>query len=462
MPKLKLTAAAVERIKPTPDKQVEYFDSLTPGFALRISPKGAKSWVMFYRIGSKLRRLTLGRFPALSLADARAKAGEAVDQADEGIDPAREKKIKKRELLDQPRTFEAVAELFIQRYNPKGRELRQSTRDQYRQALENNCNPIIGHRPIETITRADMFALLDVVEDERGVYAANRTLAAVRKMFNWALSQRALIDMTPIGPGMARGGEKARNRVLDDSEIKPLWEAADVLGWPNGDFFKVLMLTGQRRTEVSGMRWQELNLDTREWTVPEERAKNRLEYIVPLSSAVMDILTNIPKLSDEFVFTSGRISRDGNRKPRPISGYSKFKKRLDNTSGVTDWRFHDLRRTIRSKLSAFGIPEYISDRVLAHKKVGLDGTYNKHDYLDEKRGALNAWMRYVALILDANAYEAVMAYRDATRKGDDDDSRAERKMNFQEAIRRGGPKWEAYLDKAKDPGAKVVKLRGAK
>tara|TARA_Y100000031_G_scaffold148940_1_gene185950 strand:+ start:675 stop:1919 length:1245 start_codon:yes stop_codon:yes gene_type:complete len=413
MPKLKLTAAAVERIKPTPDKQVEYFDALTPGFALRVSPKGAKSWIMFYRLGGKLRRLTIGRFPALSLADARTKAGEAVDQVDNGIDPAREKQVKKRELQETPSTFEAVADLFIERYAKRKKRTWQG--DERR--LKKVVGPILGHRPISTITRSDIVSLLDTVEDERGVYAANRTLATVRKMLNWAMVERALIESVPIGPGMAREGEKARDKVLTDAEIKSLWEAADEMGWPFGGFFKVLVLTGQRRNEVGEMRWQELDLEAGLWTIPAERTKAGREHTVPLSNMALDILKDTPRLSDETVFTSGFPSRRKNAdktKAVPISGFSKFKARLDEKAKVTGWRLHDVRRTVATNLTrALKIPRLVVSKVLNHAEGGVTQLYDVNEYDDEKREALNAWADRVGIILKGDPGDKVVELRGA-------------------------------------------------
>ena len=455
MPKMKLTAAAVERIKPSPDGRTEYFDSLTPGFALRVSPKGAKSWIKFYRIGGKLRRLTIGRYPALSLADARKEAGKTVDQVDQGIDPAQEKKIRKRELLENPRTFEEVADLFIERYAKK--EKRSWKNDELH--LKKIICPLWGHRPIETIKKSDVVAMLDHVEDERGVYAANRTLASVRKMMNWAMVERALLEANPIGPGMARKGEKARDRVLTDDELKNLWEAATEIGWPFGNYFKVLILTGQRRNEVSELLWQELDLNAREWTLPVERAKNRLETIIPLSDMALDVFKNTQRLN-EFVFSTGQVARRKDvdkTKARPISGFSKFKIKLEKKSGVTGWVFQDLRRTVRTNLSKIGIPPHVAERVLAHKQQGIGPVYDKFEYLDEKREALSAWARHIGLSLDPDTREAVSAYLGADVE---EGQRTRRRRKYNESIREGGARWDAFLTRAKDPGGKVVNING--
>jgi len=319
MSKKNLTDAGVKNQKPPKEGQEEHFDLRLPGFALRVSEQGTKSWIVFYRIGGKQRRLTLGRYPALKLSDARKEARAALDQVDLGIDPAEEKKLKKRKALEQPNNFEGVAELFIERYAKK----KKRTWAEDERVFKKYVTPYWGHRPLDTITRSDVVALLDQVEDDHGPYMANRVLATIRKLLNWALAERALIEVTPIVPGMSRGKEVKRNRVLDDDELKAVWNAADEIGWPFGPFLRVLILTGQRRNEVAGMRWDELDLEAGLWTLPAERNKSERIFEVPLSDMAADIFKNSPRIGD-YVFTSGRIPKTGDGKPRPISGYSKF------------------------------------------------------------------------------------------------------------------------------------------
>jgi integrase len=247
-------------------------------------------------------------------------------------------------------------------------------------------------------------ALLDSVEDKHGFYMANRTLAAIRKLFNWAMDERGIIDATPIGRKMARGKEVARDRVLEDDELRAIWNASDNLGYPFGPMLKLLLLTGQRRSEVANMQWSELDLDEGVWTIPGERSKNERPHAVPLSAAALEIINALPRFQGPFVFST----TDGKR---PVSGFSTFKRRANSLSGAMGWRLHDLRRTCRTGMAALGVPETVAERVLNHQQDKLVRTYNRHEYLDEKRDALDRWACRVAEIVTPPP-ENVVSIRD--------------------------------------------------
>jgi integrase len=190
----------------------------------------------------------------------------------------------------------------------------------------------------------------------------------------------------------------ARSRALKEHEIKALWPVLTEMAYPFGSLQKLLLLLGQRRSEVAEMQWSEIDPTKREWTIPAERSKNQCEHIVPLPDAVVDILDSLPHFTEgDFVFTT-----TGGR--RPVSGFGRVKVRtdqmlIDQDTVIENWRVHDLRRTCRTGMASLGVPEIVSERILNHLPQGLTKTYNKYEYLDEKRDALARWAQEVQNII---------------------------------------------------------------
>lgn len=387
MPQVKLTATSVERFAPPELGRVEYFDQALPGFGLRITDKGHKSWIVFYRVGQRQRRLTIGPYPLFSLAEAREEARLAMQLVAKGLDPAEERAEAKRSL-NSPNTVTAVLDRFIQNYaRPKNRTWRETQR-----MFETNVLPLIGRRDIKSITRRDIRDILDKVSARTSPLRANRVLAGVRKFFNWAMDQD-IIEASPAHGVKPPGVEKERERVLDDEEIRKVWNACDEMGWPFGPFTQMLLVTAQRRNELAHMKWDDLDLDKRIWTIPREDTKADRSHEVPLSDLAISIISEMPKIGP-FVFMSGM------RESSPISGFSKAKKRLDKLSDVNDWRYHDLRRTAGTNMARLGVPVSTISRVLNHAEGGVTRIYARHSYLNEKREALQMWSASLAKKVD--------------------------------------------------------------
>jgi integrase len=267
--------------------------------------------------------------------------------------------------------------------------------------------------PISEITRPDVIELLDRVEDNHGIYMANRTLAGVRKLFNWAADERGMIDAVPIGRKMTRGKEKKRSRILSDNELRVLWQACDALvyQYPWGVFCKLLVLTGQRREEVAGIRWDRITEAPADsartiWRLDPEDTKNQRPHIVPLSDMALEALAAVPRVHDTLVFTTtGRT---------PVSGFSRAKKMLDEVSGITEpWRFHDLRRTLATNLRALGFSREVVGAILNHKPTGVTAEhYDLYDMLPEKTRALEAWANKLRSILSDEPSENVVPFNE--------------------------------------------------
>ncbi len=380
MPTLRLTQVAIDRLAPPKAGRIEFFDSVLPGFGLRISDNGHKAWVLFYRLGGRQRRYTLGSLATYpEVAVARDRARHLLQRVEQGIDPAAEKVARPER---QPDTIETLAEQFVARYcKPKNRSWRTTEA-----VLRLHVLSRWAGRDAASIGRRDVLELLDDLVDRGHPIVANRVLAAVRKMFGWAV-ERDILLASPVTNVKAPGKEVERERVLSDEELSKLWNAATKAGGVAGGFFRMLMLTAQRRDEVATMRWADLNLEANIWTLPREATKGDRSHEVPLASCGVAILLALPRCG-EFVFTSTRGAW-------PISGYSKMKAAIAKAAAVEDWRIHDLRRTAGTGMARCGIAVSTISRVLNHKEGGVTKIYNRYSYLDEKRAALEAWARKV-------------------------------------------------------------------
>jgi len=382
MPTIKLTQAAVERLAPPKTGRVEFFDAHLPGFGLRVSDSGRKSWVVLYRVGTppRLRRFTIGTLATHPKVDeARDRAREILQEVARGVDPAETQKAAPERPADTVRT---VAKQFIERYaKPKNRSWAETEKTLARHVVAR-----WGDREATSISRRDVLELLDDLVDRGNPIAANRVLAAIRKMFGWAV-ERDILPASPVINVKAPGKEVERERVLTDDELTRLWTAADKTGGVAGGFFKALILSGQRRDEVATMRWADLNMETKVWTLPREATKGDRSHEVPLAPLMIEVLTALPRTGD-YVFSSTRGER-------PISGYSKMKARIATLAGFDDWRIHDLRRTAGTGMARCGIAVSTISRVLNHKEGGVTKIYNRYSYLDEKRHALETWARKV-------------------------------------------------------------------
>jgi len=378
----KLTAAFVREARAEPGKErTVYWDAALPSFGLMVTERGAKSWVLQYRNGRVSRRYTINS--VLGLENARREARAVLGQVARGHDPV----LERRKASEAGRnTLRTVCERYLVR---EGGKLRTAAKRQAN--LERLVYPVLGDRQIDDIKRSDVNALLDDIEDQRGAAMADQILATLRRICNW----HAIRDdqfRTPFVRGMARRTpeERERDRVLNDDELCAVWKTAEVFPGPWGQFVRFLLLTACRRTEASAMTWSEISNSN--WTIPAERYKTGTEVTLPLSSAAMKVLAEIPRIEGcDFVFaTDGRT---------PISGFSTFKLKFDIACGVKNWRLHDLRRTSRSLMSRAGVNSDIAERCMGHALPGVRGTYDKHHYIPEMRAAFKALAAQINAVL---------------------------------------------------------------
>ncbi len=377
----KFTARWLESLKPG-EGQVDWFDTETRGLGVRVSPGGRVAWFCRYAVNGKQRRETFGTFPEIGLKDARQMAVEKRGLAQKGVDSVVEKRAAKaRAEVEAARlTFKGLADLYIERWAMvKKRSWAEDKRilDTYFADWQK--------RPAEDIARREVNERLHAIASRNGPYQANRCLAVVRKMYNWALAtDTGGIENNPAHKLPAPGAEVERERVYTDAEIHALWQAFDVRGI-HGAALKAILVTAQRPNEVCGMRWDEVDLEAHQWTIPGDRTKNKKTHIVPLSDLAMDIVRDQQGLDDALVFPSPT------RRNTHVRASSKASEAIKNLSGVANFRAHDLRRTASTGMTKLGHTRFIVDRVLNHTEVGVGRVYDRHDYLAEKTAALESW-----------------------------------------------------------------------
>ena len=408
---MKLTAATVDKMQPT-DRRQEIPDSLCTGLYLTVQPTGKKGWQVRYRHGGVHRRMTLGGYPVLSLADARQRARDTMAAATEGRDPAGEVKAAKAPKPEDDRDkLAAVIGLFMKRHAAHNRRAADVAAMFKREIMAK-----WGERAIHEITKRDAIDLLDAIVDRGSPITANRLLAHLRTVWTWAKG-RDIITTSPFDGIKPPSPEKSRDRVLTDQEIIWFWRACEKLGQPFGPLYRLLLLTGQRLREVAEMTEGEMRGNL--WIIPAARVKNGDEHSVPLSEAASAVLGAVQRISGKagYVFTTTGQS--------PVSGFTRAKGRLDKLMAdianegraegidrieIPPFTIHDLRRTAASGMAGLRFPPHVVEAVLNHRsgtRRGVAGVYNRFDYADEKRAALEAWGNYVTRLVEGGAANAM-------------------------------------------------------
>jgi integrase len=382
----RLTTKFVENVKPAAVRR-EIPDTGCRGLYLIVQPTGRKAWAVRYRFEGATRKLTLDT--GLTLAAARKAATAALHELETGNDPAAARaEAKVNAAAAKADTVAAICEDYLRR---EGHKLR--TVDQSVSILKRLVYPVIGDRPVEGLKRSDIVRLLDRIEDGQGQRAADVTLSVLRRIFNWH-TLRSDSFIPPIVPGMGRQNARdhRRTRILNDDELRRVWLASTAEdAQPFGALIRFLLLTAARRSEAAGMRWNEVEANG-VWTLPARRSKNKTDVPRPLCQAAQALLNAQPRYSGcEYVFTNNGAAA--------IQSFSGAKKRLDNVSGVTGWRLHDLRRTARSLLSRAGIHPDLAERCLGHAIGGVRGVYDRHQYVDEMRHAFEALAALIARLV---------------------------------------------------------------
>ena len=384
-----LTDLQVRKLRPKPHERYEVWDARLPGFGIRISPSGTKSFILVYRHKARPRRMTLGRYHVVSLADARGRAIEALADLARGVDPQTRKIVQRNS-----NRFDDVVRLFVRTYCQQHN--RASTRRETERLLVARFVTKWGARELGEISKADVLKVLDEAVDQGRLSAANHALATIRLFFNWCVA-RGLIDVNPCARLKMPAKPRSRDRVLTDEEIVRVWKAASAMGYPFGTITQLLLLTAQRRNEITSLRWSDLDLAAGQLSIPAHLTKNGVAHVLPLPPAVMEIFKGIPRVSDELIFPS----RTG--QGRTFSGFSKPKHRLARHADVQAFTLHDLRRTAATRLAGMGVAPHVVERLLNHVTGilgGVAGVYNRFKYRDDVRDALSLWAAHVRRLVE--------------------------------------------------------------
>jgi integrase len=394
-----LTTKAVENAKPDGNRR-EIPDGLLTGLYLVVQPTGAKSWAVRYRHGGKPRKLTLGAYPAIELGDAREAAKEALQAVAKGKDPATQKKADREEARAGRNLFENVVAEFLERH-AKGKR----TYSEIKRMFDHDVIPAWKGRRVQEITRRDVIELMDGLTDRGVGTMTNRVFSIIRKLFNWAVS-RDIVTGSPCVGMRPPAQEASRDRVLSNDEIQRFWKATGAAGYPFGPLFRLLLITGQRLSEVAEVPWAEIDLEKRVWSLPKERTKNGRAHEVPLSDLAIETIECLPRIAGtrRLLFTTTGDT--------PVSGFSRAKKNLDTAmTADADWILHDLRRTVATGLQRLAIPPHVTEAVLNHKSgviKGVAAVYSRYEYSEEKRSALDAWARRLREIVEGRKADNVI------------------------------------------------------
>ena len=392
MPRIHLTKSAIDGLPVFPRDNI-YWDEGLPGFGVKVTPKGRKVFIVLYRVGgggSRLRKYTIGPYGRVTLAMARGQAQKIFAARVDGRDPAAEKKEAKRRLVAD--RMEDLVETFIAERTSGLRTAKRIERRLRREVLSR-----WSHRSIHEIKRRDVTDLVAELY-QRGPGAARPVLKHLKTFFRWCIG-RAVIDFSPADGIPNPGNGASRDRVLDDSELADVILAARTMPGPFGVIVETLALTGQRLAEVTQMAWAEIDKPTRTWRIPGDRAKNGKVHLVHLSEPAWTLIQRMPRTHPIVFPTSGK---------RHFQNFGPAKKELNRRSGVKGWCLHDLRRTTVSGMARLGVPPHVADKILNHQSGTISGVaavYQRHEFLAERKDALDRWGQHVADIVAARLVE---------------------------------------------------------
>ncbi|PAU95399.1 hypothetical protein CK503_04170 [Aliifodinibius salipaludis] len=386
----KLTHTYIKNIDP-PDRRIEIYDELIDNLAVRVTPTGYKTFI--YRYGAKGKRYTIGKFPNVGLAEARDIAKDLAADIAKGKDPQEEKKTK-RKKKDLP-TFGELVEEFKKLHLPT---LRESTRKEYERIIDNELLPDLKTIPAKEIEKDRIRELLDKKALKgKSPTMANRIRARLSKIYNFGIG-RGWVESNPVeGIPTYKDGNTKRDRFYSKKEIKELWKFFERQKEPTQSVLKMLLITGQRKTETMQMKWSDLNDGI--WTIPAELAKNKEPHEVPLSEMALETIQKMREMNED----SDYVFKSPQKENEPISWLTRARVFIQDNSKVPDFRPHDLRRTVATYMAKMKVDRTVLGKILNHKGLAGDtqvtAIYDRHSYTDEKREALEKWSAYLNKIL---------------------------------------------------------------
>jgi integrase len=393
---------SIRSIKSPASGAIDYFDDLTPGLSLRVTSNDVRTWTVFYRDkNARQKRLTLGRYPAVKLVDARELARNAHRRVAHGGDPAIEKRAA-RDVL----TFGKLAEKYIEDYA----KLNKKSWEEDDRQLESDLLPKWKSRPATEISSEDLLSVLNAKVRNGSPVAANRLRALVSRIFSFAADQRLVAPTANPTIGVKKPTkETSRDRVLTHLEIRRIWDACDTQNPYVSAWFRLRLVTAQRGGELLQMRWQDIDEKSHFWSIPAEYVKNAHGHRVYLNELARKVVATVPR--DEkrvWVFPKsfmGDYKHVGRRLAQ--STRANIITQSKATAGVrdkADIRGHDLRRTAASLMASGGVPRFVISRILNHsEEKDITSVYDRYGYDSEKKAAMNFWNRQLAAILKGHS-----------------------------------------------------------
>ena len=353
---------------------------------------GRVSWSLRYQDSeNRPMKMTLGEWPVVSLKQAQEIAQDP--RFKPGLDPLATRRAPRRET---PNTVEKIVRIYIERYAKPNTRSWAVTEEMFRR----DVLPLWGHRQMSSIKRHDVADLLEGIMERGSPYMAIGVHAAIRMLWRWSID-RGYVETSPVEGMRPPAKAIARDRVLTDSEVVAIWRAAERMGWRYGAVMRLLFLTGQRLFEVAGAKWSELNLEEQLWSIPRERMKTSVVHEVPLSGDAARLIQRLPRFEGaEHLFPA--YENRGSVHPH-IAGFGWAKRRMDDFSGVKDWRLHDIRRTVATRIQGLGYRIEVTEDILGHVKgsrSGIVGVYQRYQFKNEKRDALEGWAQSLRSILE--------------------------------------------------------------
>jgi integrase len=394
---MKLTKVNIAKITVDQGKAEKLvFDDDVPGFGLRVHAGGTAVWFFQYRIGTQQRRMKLGSAKAISALDARKSASQLHARVSLGQDPAAQKIEARTKAVE---TFGSILQPYLMR---KKGEVKPRAYEEIERHLLKHAKPLHGSQ-LAAIDKRRAATLLTGLAATSGPNLANSVRASLSSFYGWAMRE-GLAEANPLIGTNKAAVSGSRDRVLADDELRSIWAALG--NDPYGDILKLLALTGQRRDEIGSLRWSEVNFDKGMIELPAERTKNSRPHDVPLSDAALAVLKARPRLAgSEYVFTTGQNG---------FKGWSNYKTNLDgriaSKGAIAPWRLHDLRRTAATRMADIGVLPHIVEAVLNHvsgHKAGVAGVYNRAEYGEPKRVALQRWAERLASIVSGEPTKVV-------------------------------------------------------
>jgi integrase len=380
--RIRFTDRTLRALKPPPrPNQIDFWDEALPGFGLRVSYNGRKSWVVLYRCNGVKGRLTLGRFDTIPLADARDQARAALRAAAAGVDPS----VTKERDREAP-TFKRLADRYIEEYAKP----RKRTWQKDRRLLDNNLIPNLGRKKAHFVTRAELRAEFNAIKNRPAPIEANRTYEVVRKLYNWAIDEEILTE-SPAFKLAKPADEIRRERTLTADELQSFWRALEGASPTVRGVFRMMLLGAQRRNEVTRMRFADLDRRENWWNLPADLTKTKRPYRVPLTPAMLAIIEEMERLSLDPEWVFPRTEGGG---PVPETNVTRPFRRLIKAAGIAHFMPHDLLHTATSHMAALGISEFDVGKIRHHTSRDsrtATSRYNHYQYDREKRRALDLW-----------------------------------------------------------------------